>query len=473
MVIAKEDNFLIDKWAGINTQSDPELIDDSELVTCSNFLIGPRGELVKRDARVSWTTLPSGNSWEILGQFFLSTGAIRTIIWTGNPSTKKAYYTDTDPTTPSTWTEITTLSGLNVYSAVQLNDAFYIATSAGVHKYITGTTSTLLASSPVDMDMLMSFQTQVFGFKGSRLYYTSIINADVWSAPGGFVDIYPGDGDNIKNIVAIGDRILIFKLYSTWILYLADDPAFWQVRGVNPEIGCTSKNAAKNIRGLIYFISQRGFWVTDGVSFTRLSMNIESMLSNRFGGNLANDGVCAYGTDYILLCFSSNFFAFRYVPPRGFTQLTSFGTVGNFKTIRSISNVDAVAVRNASAIFSFRPYTGPGGESIAVILRTKPWNVEDRVTKAKREKYALVGLGSQNSSLTIRPSYYWTVDDNDIPARDFPPKTKTGSEAMKIVGPGYGRTFQFVLTETSQERLEILWINLVGHLKRQQIEAAT
>lgn len=480
MVIAKEDNFIIDKWAGINVQADPELIDDSELVTCTNFLIGNRGELVKRDAAKGWTILPSGNSWEILGQFWLPAGTIRTIIWTGNASTKKCYYTDADPSVLGTaWTEITTLSGLSVYYGVQLNDAFYISTSAGVHKYTTGTTSALLSQSPLDMDMLLTFQTQVFGFKGSRFYYTAITNADIWynpgapAAAGGYVDISPGDGDNIKSAVAIGDRILVFKLYSTWIIYLADSPEFWQIRGVNPEIGCTNKHASKNIRGLVYFISPRGFWVTDGVSFTRLSQNIEANLPNRFGNFLANDGVCSYGTDYILLFFSTVTYVFRYTVPRGFTMFTTPWTKGNFKVIRSTSGVEQVAALSGSTINGMKPGTGPGGESITVSLRTKPWNIEDRVTRAKREKYALVGLGSANTSTTIRPNYFWTVDDNDVPAKDFPPKVKTGAEAMKLVGPGYGRTFQFVLTETSQERLEILWINLVGMLKRQQIEAAT
>jgi len=468
MVVPKEDNFLINKFAGINAGADAELIDDSELVVCSGLILGSSGELIKQDGTRTWNNLPSGGGYYVLGQFFMSNGTIRTILYTG-VSTKKVYYTDVNPAGGApTWTEITTFSGLTTYSGVQLNDAFYVSDSAGVHKYTTGTTAALLGSSPVDIDGLVSFQTQVFGFKGSTLYYTSIANPDVWAAPGGFLNIFPGDGDNITCIIPIGDRILIFKRTSVWILYLADDPVYWQVRGLNAEIGCTSKEAAKNIRGLIYFLSIRGMWVTDGVTFTRLSSNIEPMLTNRYG-DLSSDSLILYGDEYILINFGATEFMYRFIQPRGFTQVN--GWAGALKRIRTSTDSDYVAGCAFSLIRASIPGRGPDSQTVTISIKTKAWNIEDRVSRAKRGKYCIVGLGTKNQNTTVRPSYYWTADDQDTVPADFPAKSKTGTEAMKIQGPGYGRTFQLSIDESSTGWLEIHFINLVGMLKRQQIEA--
>jgi len=473
MVIANEDNFTIKAWAGLNMADDIEIIADEELAECSNYFLGANGQLIKTDGRTT-VGLPASQTgpYHILGQFIRTDGTIFTLIYCGG--TKKVFHTINaiNGVTP-TWTEETIFAGVTVHSGIQLADAFYISASTGVYKWTGAGTGALLSGSPLNVDGLIAYQTQLFGFVGSELRYTSISNPDIWTSPGGWVSVNAGDGDNITAIISIGDRIMVFKSRSCWMVYLSDDPNFWQVRGVHPEIGCVGKYAIRNIRGIIYFLFSYSLWATDGISFNRLSSKVENSSSPYWGQNVATQGpfVNQYGEDQILFGSLTRVYAYRFLNPRGFTMVSSIFNGPFEKMLTSLGAAPTFVQVFGTVLYWATPGSGPiGSTAIVASLKTKAFLVEDRVSRFTRNKYTTIGTRAPNSILP-KPSYYYLVDDQQTPIYYFPARQRQATESAKILGAGYGRSIQFCMDENSQYKYEVYYLNLICMVKRQQIEA--
>lgn len=477
MVVPKEDVVEISGFGGINLASDAEYIADNELAYCNNFLLGPRGELIKRDG---YGNFPNFQGTRVLGNFIDTTGLPYLFTTDGTH-----VWWSTNAKDAGTYTEVTTLTGKTIHYATQLNNAYYISASDGVYKWTSGSTATLLAGSPANLQQLISFQTQLFGFYGSTLYYTSISNPDIWTSPGGLANISPGDGDNITAITQIQDRILIFKSNSMWILYLADATELYQVRGLDPSIGATWRDAVANVRGLIYFLSESNFWVTDGVVVNRIGDAISPTWigGNRVYSNNTLDFVAPYSDDFIILNVTSiGCYAYRFTNPRGFTQIDipGGGYSGNLKKVQIKIGAGSVVVEWARG----NQYLHPGmtyGTAFTCNFQTKTFAF-DNTTRMKRDKYAFCLLGRNpwrsdsitNPGLgTVRPTYSYLIDDVQTPTYDFPVKSSVYPENMKLRGAGYFRSFNFNFGEISTITFSVISVSFINHLKRQQIEAAT
>jgi hypothetical protein len=93
---------------------------------------------------------------------------------------------------------------------------------------------------------------------------------DDWRArgigPAGFLPFETPEGDDITALVPYGDYMAVFKRYSTHIIS-GRDPETWRVRPLG-NIGASYVTAACEYEGLVYFISDRGFYVTEGTQIS-------------------------------------------------------------------------------------------------------------------------------------------------------------------------------------------------------------
>lgn len=89
---------------------------------------------------------------------------------------------------------------------------------------------------------------------------------DDWRAGGedgaGFIPFETKEGDNIEAGASFGYYALIFKRHSTHVI-AGRNPATWTIRQL-ADVGAVYSRAVAEYEGWLYFMSDRGFWRTDG-----------------------------------------------------------------------------------------------------------------------------------------------------------------------------------------------------------------
>lgn len=174
------------------------------------------------------------------------------------------------------WTPPNVVSNFNVLShafckwILQYNNNAYILGGATIYQY-DGAAETSLAGTP-QIGYGIIHKDRMFGCtlsttNPSRVYYSDVGNMASW--PGSnFFDVNPGDGQSVTGMVGLGDRLVIFKDRSTYVMLTQDGSASnWTLTKINDDIGCRSPNSIKVLNGLIYFISNRNIHRTDGLTF--------------------------------------------------------------------------------------------------------------------------------------------------------------------------------------------------------------
>lgn len=79
----------------------------------------------------------------------------------------------------------------------------------------------------------------------------------------GFIPIRSGDGDDVQALVSMAGKLIICKRFSTWSLS-GMNPSTWRLDRIG-DVGAIFKRAAVEHAGLVYFLSDEGLKVTDGV----------------------------------------------------------------------------------------------------------------------------------------------------------------------------------------------------------------
>ena len=79
---------------------------------------------------------------------------------------------------------------------------------------------------------------------------------------GGFQPFETAEGDPIQALGSLGYYLVIFKQYSTWVI-AGFNPETWTIRQLAP-VGAIYAAAVCEHEGLLYFISDAGFFQTDG-----------------------------------------------------------------------------------------------------------------------------------------------------------------------------------------------------------------
>lgn len=150
----------------------------------------------------------------------------------------------------------------------------------------------------------------------ARLYFSNPGDASATGWVGSnFIDIEPGAGEVITALLSLGDRLIIFKAASIYILYTNGSPSNWILRKLTDKIGCSGPQALKAFQGKIYFLDRAGVFVTDGVSVQKLSDSIDYIFRNRpsypqYGIGLTNnEGLAFLNTKSIIVSIMHDYTA--------------------------------------------------------------------------------------------------------------------------------------------------------------------
>lgn len=243
---------------GLNTFSDPTAVADNEVVVCENFELDLDGSLVSRPP-VVYKGVPfplgaTGNA-EILGYFY-GPGNVPYLI--ASDGLNSTYYFD-----GTSWTLIT-----NTFAAsamTQFNNLAWM--TAPVGSVNPGGSWSPSAGFVADANMpkgevivAMKLRLWVATGKdattnGTRLFFSKVLGTvPFWQVAPDFIDIGAGDGQNIVQITAYYNTLIIFRTGSVYSFQYTSDPAAGIVSVVIPGVGLSSKDSMVPFENFLYFM---------------------------------------------------------------------------------------------------------------------------------------------------------------------------------------------------------------------------
>jgi hypothetical protein len=119
-----------------------------------------------------------------------------------------------------------------------------------------------------------------------RLYYSQPNNPELWTAPGGFIDIKSTDDedDSIVALDVIGENLVVFKQNSVWVVF---DPVSFDNRRLS-DVGCVNRFAHCTVGDSVFWVSPSGVFSTNGDDVRSESKNIDTVWnSTTQGGNVS------------------------------------------------------------------------------------------------------------------------------------------------------------------------------------------
>ncbi|MEK6650397.1 MAG: hypothetical protein AABY75_05435 [Bacteroidota bacterium] len=275
---------------GLNTQAGEIYLRDGEFAYLENAQVDNDGSLIARngyaDVAVAETTHLAGTG---LFQRRPASGSNQLIKTCKNVGawTQSALKIRSGATWSNVAPTAFTPSDHDFATFVQYKNNVYIFLWGGttaVSKF-DGTNWTLPAGTPAARIGVV-FQERVFAAANpaspNTLYFTVTGDGDDYVGAGsGSIEIGSGDGDTIVGLAVLFNRIIVFKQNSVYVVDGNDYSSFTAQRVV-ADSGASSPRSILSIENQVYYLSDKGWYVTDGsttrgvselIRPTRLALN--------------------------------------------------------------------------------------------------------------------------------------------------------------------------------------------------------
>lgn len=257
---------------GINTASDPTAVADAELVDCVNFELDIDGSMVQRPPIVEIAN-PAHNHLTIIGSALIA--GVSYIIGSGPDGT---YGFD-----GTSW--FTIKAGLQAKVALQYRNLIYVvameasAQTGGYYKPGVGWTAD--ANMPRGESAVIH-KTRMFITPGigatanqSRLQFSDVITADALSWTGtNIIDVSPGDGQNLVDIVIYNDNLMLFKQDSTYVLAYDLQPTDAILRSINTTIGATTRYCVRTYENSVFVYHEGKVYEIVNYDFAQINIKV-------------------------------------------------------------------------------------------------------------------------------------------------------------------------------------------------------
>jgi hypothetical protein len=494
--------FNIRGFTGLNLRDEASVIADTELSQCDNVDLQPGGHLTKRYGWGISGSVAESQPTKLLGLFY--TGAIAKLI----AATPNKVYHSNDG---FTWVELqhAAASISDAEYGIQYLDNFYIIRSNSTIIEWDGAATVALTGSPdgdfaiVHKERLFVFNSQGAAEEASTIYFSDIGDFTSWPSDN-FFRIKPGDGEPLIAGIVLQDVLILFKLNSTWGVYVQGDPSDWEKRLISSSIGCTSKYTPREIDGYVYFISTRGAYRSDGVRFEDISTKIEPVFKSRLvtpttiqldsaawwedkyivavatatpqvtWAKFADDGSPLapyswsekYGVPWGASDVSYSYYVYH-LKVEGWTQwkFAAFLTPSTFTEVRLDEPVRGLYGGDFSAngdIHRTLTQFIDEDDEIEIAIATKVFDLNQSL-ETKRGKWCGIDVEGQSISCNIT----YTLDGSDGSPHSIT-TTKTRG-VYKVVGPGYFRTIKYKFYSRDFPYLAFYGFTTKMHIKRPQI----
>jgi len=267
---------------GLNTSSDPVLIGDNELITCLNFELDIDGSLVSRPAIQVIANGGSNRRILIFGS----------IVFSG---TLYLFSTFNDRTFVSStaglaWTELAPgglpreCRTMEVYNNTVWLPAMPTSANGGM-SWTPGGGAVAVAALPraekcvVHKNRLYLCPGESATANASRLSFSAAADFTTW--PGtNFIDVQPGDGDTLNNVVVYQDNLLLFKGESTHVLAYDLDPVDAILREINPVVGSGGSFGVTQYENTVYCMHRNTVYEITNFNFAKINIKVPLVFDN-------------------------------------------------------------------------------------------------------------------------------------------------------------------------------------------------
>jgi len=267
---------------GLNIGSDPVLVQDNELTDCLNFELDTDGSLVSRPSIQIMFQGATNQRLLIFGSIVFS----GTLYLFATRDGK----TFVSSNAGSSWTELNPgavsreCKTMEVYNNTVWLPATPGSANGGI-SWTVGGGAVAVAAMPraekcvVHKNRLYLCPGNTATSNASRLSFSASADFTTW--PGtNFIDVQPGDGDTLNNVVVYQDNLLLFKGESTHVLAYDLDPADAILREINPVVGSDGSLGVVQYENTVYALHRNKVYEIINYNFSLLNLKVPLVFDN-------------------------------------------------------------------------------------------------------------------------------------------------------------------------------------------------
>lgn len=267
---------------GLNIGSDPVLVQDNELIDCLNLELDVDGSLVSRPAiQVAFQGAQNERLF-IFGSVVFS-GTLYLFA-------TRAGGTYVSSNAGSSWTQLNPggLSRECKTMEVYNNTVWLPATPGSANGGISWTVgggAVAVAALPraekcvVHKNRLYVCPGESATSNASRLSFSNAADFTTWGGSN-FIDVQPGDGDTLNNLVVYQDNLLLFKGESAHVLAYDLDPVDAILREINPVVGSTGSLGVVQYENTVYAMHRNKVYEIINFNFSLLNIKVPLVFDN-------------------------------------------------------------------------------------------------------------------------------------------------------------------------------------------------
>lgn len=276
--------------AGLNLVDAPNAVGEGEAIDLLNTVFSERGAVRQRDGFASFATLT--NQPDSMSNYYVVAGTKRLVVGNGNrldvvDTGGSSVANSTAPTAnPHFFARFGGPSAEVIYIAngtdqVRKLAATTFSTPAG----LSGQTGKFLTITPTSNRLVVARESgTTAGNNPSSVNFSDAGAPETFTASN-YIDLDPGDGEEIQGICSWRDFVFIFKETKFWVHYgesvdSTGNPVF-QVRKVDAGTGLIAPRALTVGPEGVYFMSRTGVWRTTGQEPELLSEPIEPLFGSQ------------------------------------------------------------------------------------------------------------------------------------------------------------------------------------------------
>lgn len=298
---------------GLNTVSDPTAIGDQEVTTLINLEVDPNGgSLVSRPPiTLVGAPLPAGTTegMAVLG-YFSSNNQTHYLIATNRVNA--TYYFD-----GAVWVKIADFAATAMTQA--RDKAWLVAmpgTTAVGGSWSPGTGFVAEPNMPRG-GCAITFKDRVWigsmvgaGVDVSRLYLSSITTGTIsWPATPIFLNIGPGDGENLVELATQYDSLILFKQRSTYTYQFSGDPSTGELRKQSSNTGATSKGCVAQFENRTFVVFDNKVYEFTNYMYQELNERVPLRAVNA-NASLTENVSISYWSDRLFVQFYDETFVY-------------------------------------------------------------------------------------------------------------------------------------------------------------------
>ena len=268
---------------GLNTGSDQTAVADSELTDVVNFELDIDGSLVSRPPIQS--TIDMNATWTerivLLGVGVFSSGN-----YLIGSNTNGIFQFNS-----GVWTQID--ATFKASSVVQYNDVIYFLSIPGGAAPLAKWSPTVAFAtiSPANLNTMMGadkgggnlaiFKERLFIVPGynktanqSSLIFSDAGNPEAYAATTQFINVHPGDGQRLMDLVTYNDNLVLFKNDSTYVLSYTSKPSDAELLNINTTIGATTRHCIVSYENSVFVYHEGFIYEMSNYDFQRINVKV-------------------------------------------------------------------------------------------------------------------------------------------------------------------------------------------------------